>query len=102
MSELSQNTEQLIGVLYKQEEADSLRTRLENECGTVSLGCEGWSPSEMERIRFAVLKLGALSQSDLEAAIKLANTDWRDLLMAAGFGEDIGAHEKWRLSIAKL
>jgi len=28
-------------------------------------------------------------------AIELAKADWRDLLMAAGFGEDVRAHEFW-------
>ena len=73
---------------------------LENACGTESLGCEGWSPEQMERIRFAALKLGVERQGGLDAAIDLANTDWRDLLMAAGFGEDLNAHEKWYQSIA--
>ncbi len=31
----------------------------------------------------------------LEEAIKLAQIDWRDLLMAAGFGHDVEAHLKW-------
>jgi hypothetical protein len=48
----------------------------------------------MERIRFAVLKLGVKSASAFESAMLLAKTDWRDLLMEAGFGEDLEAHNK--------
>jgi len=33
-------------------------------------------------------------------AIRLAETDWRDALMAAGFGEDLQAHIAWARSIA--
>ena len=33
--------------------------------------------------------------AELQKAIELAKTDWRDLLMSAGFGEDIHAHERW-------
>jgi hypothetical protein len=54
----------------------------------------------MERIRFAVLKLATESEAGLDAAVNLANTDWRDLLMSAGFGKDLDAHEKWYLSVA--
>jgi len=43
---------------------------------------------------------GRFTDGGLEAAIELANTDWRDLLMAAGFGEDLNAHQKWSQSIA--
>jgi hypothetical protein len=31
----------------------------------------------------------------LQRAIELAKADWRDLLVAAGFAEDIHAHEHW-------
>lgn len=33
---------------------------------------------------------------DVSAAIALANLDWRDLLVAAGFADDIHAHARWR------
>ena len=68
---------------------------LELECGTEALSCEGWTPEEMERIRFAVLKLDTEKKVDFESAIELAQTDWRDLLMSAGFGEDLEAHKAW-------
>ena len=29
-------------------------------------------------------------------AIALAQTDWRDLLVSAGFAEDIQAHKDWK------
>ena len=32
-----------------------------------------------------------------ESAVKLANTDYRDLFMTAGFGYDSEAHKKWRV-----
>lgn len=31
----------------------------------------------------------------LRGAVKLAREDWRDLLMSAGFGDDIHAHLEW-------
>lgn len=29
------------------------------------------------------------------AAVELAQLDWRDVLMAAGFGNDLEAHLRW-------
>ena len=49
----------------------------------------------MERIRFSVLKLIEGKIDKLISAIELAQIDWRDLLMAAGFGYDTDAHNKW-------
>jgi hypothetical protein len=50
----------------------------------------------MERIRFSVLKLSNGDMKKLVDAIELAKVDWRDLFMAAGFGEDPQAHKKWQ------
>jgi len=33
----------------------------------------------------------------LREAVKLANTDWRDLLVAAGFADSVDAHKHWKL-----
>ncbi|TYK64172.1 hypothetical protein [Colwellia echini] len=100
MSALSSNTESLIHTLYKSREAKEIADILENECGTEALGCTGWTPVQMERIRFAVLKLSLESETGLDRALKLATSDCRDLLMVAGFGEDLKAHEKWYESVA--
>ena len=68
---------------------------LELECGTERLSCKGWTLEQMERIWFAVLKLDTEKKIDFESAIKLAQTDYRDLLMSSGFGEDLEAHKVW-------
>lgn len=49
----------------------------------------------MERIRFSILKLTKQSPLNLAAGILMAQTDWRDLFMAAGFGEDVAQHMTW-------
>jgi hypothetical protein len=43
----------------------------------------------LERFQFAALKLSDGNLDKLNRAVDLANRDWRDLLMAAGFGERI-------------
>lgn len=49
----------------------------------------------LERIRFAVLKLSGGDLAELRRAVQLAQVDWRDVLVAAGFAHSIRAHESW-------
>ncbi len=48
-----------------------------------------------ERILIAALKLSGGDLERLVDALVLAETDWRDLLVVAGFAYDTGAHLKW-------
>jgi hypothetical protein len=57
--------------------------------------CEESTPEKMDRIRLAAIKLSNGVYVKLVEAVSLANTDWRDVLMAAGLGYDIDAHNKW-------
>lgn len=100
MSELSQYTKNVVHALYQSREALEVCDILENECGTEALYCDGWSPTQMERIRFSVLKLVKENTMILDSAIELAQKDWRDLLMTAGFGNELNAHERWAAQIA--
>jgi hypothetical protein len=49
----------------------------------------------MERIRFAAIRLSKGNMLELLKAIDVARMDWRDVLVAAGFGLQVGAHETW-------
>ena len=53
-----------------------------------------WS-EDSERLRFAALRSSHGDLRALDDAITLGQTDWRDLLVAADFADDIHAHEKW-------
>jgi len=48
-----------------------------------------------DRIRLAALRLGDGDLAKLGSAIDLAKVDWRDLLVAAGFADDVQAHHRW-------
>ena len=48
-----------------------------------------------ERYCFAVLKLADSSSYELHKAIEPGKTDYRDLLMSAGFGESLSIHNDW-------
>jgi hypothetical protein len=52
------------------------------------------------RVALAVLKISEGHGVKLNDAIRLAELDWRDVLMAAGFGEDLQAHTAWARSPA--
>lgn len=49
----------------------------------------------LERIRCAVLKLSEGSIEKMREAIRVANEDWRDVLVVAGFGHRVLAHLEW-------
>ena len=95
MSDLSLRTQQLIEHLIKSDARLAVGEKLTRECSAEAVGCARWTREEMERIHFAILKLGAKADYTFDSAILLAKTDWRDLLMAASFGEDLEAHNKW-------
>jgi hypothetical protein len=51
---------------------------------------------EIERCQIAARNLSDGNLAKLEEAVKLWRIDYRDLIMAAGFGDDIMAHLHWR------
>lgn len=85
-----------IKLLFTTDEITVVETLLEEQCADNLPFCESYIPEDMERIRLAALKLSQGSINKLESAVELAKTDWRDLLMSAGFGHDIHAHKNWK------
>jgi hypothetical protein len=52
--------------------------------------------SGLDRIRFAAVRFSGGQLSCLREAVRLAQADWRDLLVASGFADDIHAHQEWQ------
>jgi Zn-dependent protease len=50
------------------------------------------SPRDAERVHCAALRL---SRGDMRELAEVVRLDWRDILVAAGFGDDARAHERW-------
>jgi hypothetical protein len=93
--QLSENTLRLVRHVFPPEDHAAVIAMLEVKCGS---GLPLWvstTPEGLERIRFAVLKLSSGSFSELTRAIAIANTDWRDTLVAADFGSSVLAHINW-------
>jgi len=95
MIELSERIADLIDKLFSIKDRDEVRHLLEIECAENIPFCENSDKYDMDRIRISVLKLCDGNMDKLVEAIELAQIDWRDLLMAAGFGHDTQAHNKW-------
>jgi hypothetical protein len=92
---LSSETRRRIDVLFKPEDRKEAIHLLVDECGNNLPFCENSDEHQIERLRFATLKLSNGNITNLRKAIVIAKSDWRDLLMMAGFGEDIHAHTTW-------
>jgi hypothetical protein len=79
-AELSPDTLRRLEILFTPGDRESAKALLQ-QC-------------ESERLQFAALKVSDGNLAQLESAVKLGHIDFRDLLMAANFGE-VDAHRKW-------
>jgi hypothetical protein len=98
---LSPRTKQLVELLFNPKDLDEAAQWLEEECGNKLPACQELNEYGLERIRFAALKLSQGNISKLLEAIDEARMDRRDLLMAAGFGYDVSAHEAWAKEVLR-
>ncbi len=92
---LSDETKRRVALLFSGSEMQEATDLLVRDCGANLPFLEKLTPQQLERFRFAALKLSGGNLGKLVDAISLAQTDWRDLLMAAGFGHELDAHLKW-------
>ena len=93
--ELSEGTMQRIERLFSVDERAAVVDILVHQCGNnLPFGEEG-TPTSLERIRFAVLKLSEGDLTKLLSAVHHAQIDWRDVLVWAEFGRDTRAHLGW-------
>jgi hypothetical protein len=92
---LSPETRRRLNLLFAQADRRQAEELLVNECVNNLPFLEKLDMFKLERFRFAALKLSNGDLSKLWQAVELAQRDWRDLLMAAGFGKDVTEHERW-------
>src|SRR3990172_703760 len=95
MPSLTDGTRRRLNRLFKERDRAEAARLLSEDCDADSMYLSTASESEVERCHFAALKLSHGNVESLVDAIMLAHTDFRDLLMAAGFGEDVHAHLNW-------
>ena len=95
MVKLSKSTLSRLLLLFSAEDAGHAIQLLESNCADNLPFFDNATPDDLERVRFAALKVSRGELEELKSAIKLAQIDWRDLLVSAGFATDVGAHNEW-------
>src|ERR1700733_11340868 len=87
--ELSPETVRRVDILFHPADREQAIALLLEQCGNNLPFLEKADMYLLERFRFAALKYSDGRLSALEDAVKLAQTDWRDLLTATGFANDV-------------
>jgi len=95
MGHITSRTEQLIHKYFAANANELIISLLCDEAGNNLPFHKNSTPLDLERIHFAILKLSSGKLDRLKSAIELAKSDWRDLLVAAGFENDLNAHSVW-------
>jgi Mg2+/Co2+ transporter CorC len=96
---LTDTTLRLIEHLFAPDQHDAVGALLTDECGTNLPFCETRDAVELERVRFAVLMLSDGDVNKLRVMVNQAKVDWRDVLVWAGFGYSLTAHERWAQAV---
>jgi len=96
---LRPNVTAAITALFALDERETISEMLIEECNAERLHSS--TAEGLERIQLAILKLSNGEVDKFLAAAELAQIDWRDALMAAGFGNDLEAHLSWAKEICK-
>ena len=81
--------------MFSSDEQEAAIRLIEEDCGANLPFCESATPESAERIRFAALKLSRGDLGELRSIAEQASIDWRDVLVWAGFGDDVEAHRRW-------
>lgn len=92
---LSKKTLKILNILPVGTDRDKLAARLQEEISDNIPAWNHYTPEGLERIRFSVIRLICEQPESEETVFATARTDWRDLLMSAGFGQSPLEHEKW-------
>ena len=95
MTELTPYTHKVIARLFDPSNVAAVEQLLMDECGSNLPLYKPSTPEGLERVRFAVLKLSNSNMDRLLETIALAKRDWRDVLVWAGFGNNLNAHKEW-------
>jgi len=95
MVELSSRTLAHVHTLFRSSDVALAERALISDCGDNLPLLSQAGAEDLERVRFAALRLSGGRLDDLAKAIELAQTDWRDLLVAADFADDVQAHTRW-------
>jgi hypothetical protein len=85
-----------VNQLFAEDLRPAVLALLDSQCANNLPLCQTWTAEQLERLQLAALKVSGGHLAALQEAIRLAQTDWRDLLCAAGFAHDPLAHKRWQ------
>ncbi len=94
MQGLSPRTWQLVQAIFPHD-AEKVGTILAQECGQNLPFCKDRNEYQLERLRFAALKISEGQLERLQKAVNEAKKDWRDELVWAGFANRLDGHTLW-------
>jgi hypothetical protein len=94
-AELTPGTLRRLKLLFAPKDQAEAARLLVERCGNNLPFMETATPSELSRFRYAALRISGGDLTRLRWAVKLANEDWRDLLVEASFAENENAHRRW-------
>jgi len=78
------------------DESASIIYQLQEYCEYLSeFFSEESQPETYERFCLAILKIAKTSEEKFTKATELGKTDYRDLLVSAGFGNSLTIHNEW-------
>ena len=92
---MTDSTRRVIRHLFAEADCVDVEERLDRDCGANLPLTESWGEAQFERVWLAVLKLSHGDLERLREAVSIAQRDWRDVLVASGFGHSLEAHRQW-------
>ena len=92
-------TRRVLHAVFPHDLWSGVEDTLITNCGPAQVSSPDFDAGAMERIWLAALKKSNGSIPAFRNAVLLAQTDWRDLLMSAGFGS-LTAHLEWAAAVA--
>jgi hypothetical protein len=103
MEALTEPMRAVIRKLFPASEWEEATALLERDCGRnlPLLGRPVPTNTNLDRIRFGVLKLSGGNLTALRRHVSYAQRDWRDILVAAGFANSLEEHKRWAEEIQK-
>ena len=95
MDGISDFLRQHIQNLFAQDQREPAARKLAEASGKLPLVQGDRFVNDRERVLCAVLKLSGGDMAELDRHIREAQRDWRDVLMATGFGVRLESYKEW-------
>lgn len=96
MLPLSPNAAKAVEKLFFAEQRQEVVRLLTEKCADNLPNCKDQDEYGLEDRRFQVLKLSGGNIDKLHDAIRMANEDWRDVMLGSRIGNSLQTETSWR------